>query len=166
MTSSISTEIGSGAARAVRLSSPAGLGPLDGRGRRAHEPGVDRQTVSIRGLLDSLLQLVGKAQVDSGLATLPHRARSSGAARGPPLLGARRIADATFDQPAEVGRWRAHHKLWIAAPEAKVDRAGREVPGDLGRRDRQRLQERQPDRGVERSGEPFGQRAGLFPARC
>ena len=63
------------------------------------------------------------------------------------------------------GRSLRGHELRLARAQAQVDRGGRELAGDLVRRRRQRLEQRQPDGGLQRGGEPFGQRARLGAAR-
>ena len=53
-------------------------------------------------------------------------------------------------------------ELRIGAAQAHLDGAGRELAGDLGGGGGERFEQHQPDRGLERSAQPLGQRAGVL----
>ena len=53
-------------------------------------------------------------------------------------------------------------ELWIAPAQPQLDGAGRQLPGDLGGRDLERVEQHQPDRSVEWGGKPLRERAGLI----
>ena len=63
-----------------------------------------------------------------------------------------------------VGRRRRDDELGLAAAQAQLDRAGRELARDLVGGGRQRVEQHQPDRRVERGGQPLGERAGVLAA--
>ena len=69
-------------------------------------------------------------------------------------------------QPARrlVGRRRRHDEVGLAAAQAQLDRAGRELARDLVGGGRQRVEQHQPDRRLERSGQALGERAGVLAA--
>ena len=50
------------------------------------------------------------------------------------------------------------------AAQAQLDRAGRELARDLVGGGRQRIEQHQPDRRLERSGQALGERAGVLAA--
>ena len=64
-----------------------------------------------------------------------------------------------------VGRRRRDDEAGLAAAQAQLDRAGRELARDLVGGGRQRIEQHQPDRRVERGGQPLGQLAGVLAAR-
>jgi hypothetical protein len=69
----------------------------------------------------------------------------------------------------EVGLWRlgwgqAHDELGLATAQAKLDRARRELQGDLLRRRRKGILHGQPDGRFERCDKTLGQGAGVLPA--
>ncbi len=61
-------------------------------------------------------------------------------------------------------RWR-HDELGVAAAQAHVDRAGREIERDLGGGSRDRVQQDEARRRFERGGEPAGDDPGVIAAR-
>ena len=63
-----------------------------------------------------------------------------------------------------VGRRRRHDEVGLAGAQAQLDRAGRELARDLVRGGRQRIEQHQPDRRLERSGQALGERAGVLAA--
>ena len=94
------------------------VAPLHAGGGGADEPGIDRETVPTRGVLDARLEMVGHAQIDPG-----HRAvvalwisglRRPGARRGV-AFAALRIASAA------VGRGRRDHELGVTSTQAELD---------------------------------------------
>ena len=151
--------VGSGCGRALSAPSRCRSGrarPPRCRGRRssvaerrgggADEPGVDRQPLAGRGLLDAGLELLGQAEVDARVAA----SSASGGARRRGLP--RRLGRL-------VGRRRRDDEAGLAAAQAQLDRAGRELAGDLVGGGRQRVEQRQPDRRLER------RRSAARPAR-
>ena len=60
---------------------------------------------------------------------------------------------------------RRDDELGLARAQAQLDRAGRQLARDLVRSRRQRVEQHQPDRRLERSGQALGERPGIFAAR-
>src|SRR5215468_12792082 len=141
--------------RAPRRAAVAVAGLQRGR-RRADEPGVDREPGLGGGLLDPALEVFGEPEADPRRRPLLalRRGRWRRVRRGRSGLIKRLLGR----------RWR-HHEAGLAPAEAEVDRARREVTRDLGRRRRQRIQQDEPYRRLERGGEPLGQRTGVVTAR-
>ena len=150
-----------GAVSAPSRCSPGRSARRAGGGRRssarerggggADEPGVDRQPLAAGGLLDAGLELLGQAEVDArrrGLVGLRRRGR--------------RVVGGRLDRLV-AGR-RRHDEVGLAGAQAQLDRAGRELARDLVRGGRQRVEQHQPDRRLERRGQPLGERAGVLAA--
>ena len=55
-------------------------------------------------------------------------------------------------------------ELDLASAQPQVDRAGREVAGDLADRGRQGVEQHEPRRGIQSGGEPLGDGAGVLRA--
>jgi hypothetical protein len=60
---------------------------------------------------------------------------------------------------------RGHHEPELAPSEPQLDRAGRQLDRDLLGGDRQRVLQRQPDRGVQRRGEALRELPSLLATR-
>ena len=63
-------------------------------------------------------------------------------------------ASASASSDGGIGRRRRDHELGLAAPKPELDRAGCELDRDLLGGRRQRVLQRQPDRRIQRRGEP------------
>ena len=63
-----------------------------------------------------------------------------------------------------VDRRRCDDEVGLACAQAQLDRAGRELARDLVRGGRQGVEQHQPDRRLERSGQALGERAGVVTA--
>ncbi len=63
------------------------------------------------------------------------------------------------------GRRRDRHELRLAAAQPQLDRAGRQLARDLVGGGRERLEQREPDRRLQRGGQALRQRTGLLAAR-
>ena len=115
------------AAARARRSAPSSAAP-----RRADEPRVDGQPLAGGGLLDAGLEGLGEAKVDArhrALVVLGRRGRRGGVSR---LSAAGERDD----------------ELRLAAAQAQLGRAGRELAGDLVSGGRQRLEQGEADRRV------------------
>src|ERR1035438_5369314 len=63
-----------------------------------------------------------------------------------------------------IGERGRHDETGLTSAKAEIHRARREIAGDLSRRRRQRVQQGEPHRRLQRCGEPLGQGAGVFPS--
>src|SRR5215218_1667933 len=145
---------------------PAGVGPAAGAatgarargsgvagergGHGADDPRVDRQPLPGGGLLDAGLEVLGQAEVDAG---------------GGAVVGLRRRGRVVDGLDAVVGRRGGHHEVGLAGAQAQLDRAGRELARDLVGGGGQGVEQHQPGGGLERGGQPLGERAGILAAR-
>ena len=73
--------------------------------------------------------------------------------------GGRRVAGRRL-----VGRRRRDDELGLAGAQPQLDRARRELARDLVRGARERIEQHQPDRRLQRSGQALGERAGVLAA--
>ena len=135
-----------------------GAGPRrrgrDGGGGGPHQPGVDRHPVAPGGLLDAGLELSESRKLMRAVAPSRGRRHASapaGAVEATPAGTARRTR-------------RGHHEARVAAAQAQLDRAGREIPGDLVGRRGQRVEQGQPGRRLQWPGQPLGQGPGVGAA--
>ena len=141
----------------VALADPAAALPRpaivagERRGDRADEPRVDREPLAARGLLDARLERLGQPQVD---------ARRRGVVR---LRRGRRPCLA-LRLERFVRRCGSDDELGFAGTQAQLDRSGRELARDVVRRRRERLEQHQPDGGLERRGQALGERPGIVAA--
>jgi hypothetical protein len=114
------------------------------------KPRVDRQPIAARGRIDSRPQVLRQPQCHPPRAAV--------------VLGR------GCDVGGGIGPWLAfyagrHRELGIATAQLHVDRAGREIAGDLLGRVGQRLEQRQADRGFQRRGQALGKSFRVLATR-
>jgi len=114
-----------------------------GHPRPVARPGVRREALGAGGGLGAGLELLGQAEGDPG--------------RGPLLSGGGRIVGHRH-VGGLVRRRDADDEADVPAPQSDVDGAGSQLRGQLLGRGRQRTQQGQPERRLERRGEPLGER--------
>jgi hypothetical protein len=133
---------------------PAAVLGVDGGGGRPDEPRVDRDAGVGGGLLDADLEVLGEPQADPyGRVVLAGRGwwlRRCGGR----CLGAGGLRHVVGDPSVRQGRGDDEARFPVA--QTQLDGAGRQIAGDLGGGFGEGVQQAEPQRGVERGGEPLG----------
>ena len=156
--------MGSGVSK-VGISAPTRCRP-GRRGRRAAARGASsRDTAAAaartsQALTDSRSRL---AACSTSALSCSGRRRLMRAVAASSASGA--AAGGSASRRRLVGRGGGDDEAGLARAQAQLDRAGRELARDLVGGGRQRVQQHQPDRRLERGAQAVGQRAGLIAAR-